>query len=102
MPEWLPCVIMVSTFIVCWPVAGSLTLKYSTKSTISISTEPLGDVQVKTGASDASSPSAMGMVINLATPTGGDNAPSLLDQQCICMGVARFLPGGRHLLSRRA
>ncbi len=39
---------------------------------ISISTESLGDVQVKTGASDASSPSAMGMVINLATPTGGD------------------------------
>jgi hypothetical protein len=40
---------------------------------ISISTESLGDVQVKTGASDASSPSAMGMVINLATPTGGDD-----------------------------
>jgi hypothetical protein len=40
---------------------------------ISISTESLGDVQVKTGASDASSPSAMGMVINLATPTGGDS-----------------------------
>jgi hypothetical protein len=39
---------------------------------ISISTESLGDVQVKTGATDASSPSAMGMVINLATPTGGD------------------------------
>ena len=39
---------------------------------ISISTESLGDVQVKTGASDASSPSAMGMVISLATPTGGD------------------------------
>jgi hypothetical protein len=39
---------------------------------ISIGTESLGDVQVKTGASDASSPSAMGMVINLATPTGGD------------------------------
>jgi hypothetical protein len=40
---------------------------------ISISTESLGDVQVKTGATDASSPSAMGMVINLATPTGGDS-----------------------------
>lgn len=39
---------------------------------ISISTESLGDVQVKTGASDASSPAAMGMVINIATPTGGD------------------------------
>jgi hypothetical protein len=40
---------------------------------ISISTESLGDIQVKTGANDASSPSAMGMVINMATPTGGDN-----------------------------
>ena len=39
---------------------------------ISISTESLGDVQVKTGANDASSPAAMGMVINIATPTGGD------------------------------
>jgi hypothetical protein len=39
---------------------------------ISISTESLGDVQIKTGAMDASSPAAMGMVINLATPTGGD------------------------------
>ncbi len=39
---------------------------------ISISTESLGDIQVKTGAADASSPSAMGMVINMATPTGGN------------------------------
>jgi carboxypeptidase family protein/TonB-dependent receptor-like protein len=39
---------------------------------ISISTESLGDIQVKTGAIDASSPSAMGMVINMATPTGGN------------------------------
>lgn len=39
---------------------------------ISISTESLGDIQVKTGANDASSPAAMGMVINIATPTGGD------------------------------
>ncbi len=39
---------------------------------ISISTESLGDVQIKTGAMDASSPAAMGMVINLASPTGGD------------------------------
>jgi hypothetical protein len=39
---------------------------------ISISTESLGDIQVKTGAVDASSPSAMGMVINMATPTGGN------------------------------
>jgi hypothetical protein len=40
---------------------------------ISISTESLGDIQVKTGASDASSPAAMGMVINIATPTGSDH-----------------------------
>jgi len=39
---------------------------------ISMSTESLGDIQVKTGANDASSPAAMGMVINMATPTGGD------------------------------
>jgi hypothetical protein len=39
---------------------------------ISISTESLGDIQVKTGGADASSPSAMGMVINMATPTGGN------------------------------
>jgi hypothetical protein len=39
---------------------------------ISISTESLGDVQVKTGANDASSPAAMGMVISMATPTGGN------------------------------
>ncbi len=39
---------------------------------ISISTESLGDIQVKTGANDASSPAAMGMVINIATPTGSD------------------------------
>jgi len=48
---------------------------------ISISTESLGDVQIKTGAMDASSPAAMGMVINLASPTGGDQfhgAASLL------------------------
>jgi hypothetical protein len=39
---------------------------------ISISTEALGDIQVKTGAAEASSPSAMGMVINMATPTGSN------------------------------
>jgi hypothetical protein len=39
---------------------------------ISISTEALGDIQVKTGAADASSPSAMGMVINMATPSGSN------------------------------
>jgi Carboxypeptidase regulatory-like domain/TonB dependent receptor/TonB-dependent Receptor Plug Domain len=39
---------------------------------ISISTESLGDIQVKTGGQDASSPAAMGMVINIASPTGGD------------------------------
>ena len=41
-------------------------------NTISISNEALGDVEIKTGANDASSPAAMGMVINLASPTGSD------------------------------
>ena len=48
---------------------------------ISISTESLGDIQIKTGGQDASSPAAMGMVINLASPTGSDQfhgAASLL------------------------
>lgn len=39
---------------------------------ISLSPEALGDVQVKTGGVDASSPTAMGMVINVATRTGTD------------------------------
>jgi hypothetical protein len=39
---------------------------------VSISTEALGDIEIKTGAADASAPSAMGMVINMASPTGGD------------------------------
>ena len=41
-------------------------------NTISIGNEALGDIQIKTGANDASSPAAMGMVINLASPTGSD------------------------------
>ena len=41
-------------------------------NTISISNESLGDIQIKTGANDASSPAAMGMVINLASPVGSD------------------------------
>ena len=41
-------------------------------NTISIGNEALGDIQIKTGANEASSPSAMGMVINLASPTGSD------------------------------
>jgi hypothetical protein len=41
-------------------------------NSISIGNESLGDIQIKTGANDASSPAAMGMVINLASPTGGD------------------------------
>lgn len=40
---------------------------------ISMTTEALSDIQIKTGANDASSPAAMGMVINMATPSGGDN-----------------------------
>lgn len=39
---------------------------------ISISTESLADIQIKTGGQDASSPAAMGMVINIASPTGSD------------------------------
>ncbi len=41
-------------------------------NTISISNESLGDIQIKTGGNDASSPAAMGMVINLASPVGSD------------------------------
>jgi hypothetical protein len=41
-------------------------------NTISIGNEALGDIEIKTGANDASSPAAMGMVINLASPTGAD------------------------------
>jgi hypothetical protein len=39
---------------------------------VSLSTEALGDVKITTGVADASAPSAMGMVINLATPGGAD------------------------------
>ncbi len=41
-------------------------------NTISIANESLGDIQIKTGANDASSPAAMGMVMNLASPVGAD------------------------------
>ena len=41
-------------------------------NTISIANESLGDLQIKTGANEASSPAAMGMVINLASPVGSD------------------------------
>ena len=41
-------------------------------NTISISNESVGDIQIKTGANDASSPAAMGMVINLGSPVGSD------------------------------
>jgi hypothetical protein len=41
-------------------------------NSISIANESLGDIQIKTGANDASSPAAMGMVINMASPTGSD------------------------------
>ncbi|WP_158615478.1 TonB-dependent receptor [Acidipila sp. EB88] len=41
-------------------------------NTISIANESLGDIQIKTGGNDASSPAAMGMVINLASPSGSD------------------------------
>ncbi|MBV9268836.1 MAG: TonB-dependent receptor [Acidobacteriaceae bacterium] len=39
---------------------------------ISISTASLADIQIKTGGADASSPAAMGSVINIASPTGSD------------------------------
>jgi hypothetical protein len=41
-------------------------------NSISIANESLGDIQIKTGGNDASSPAAMGMVINLASPVGSD------------------------------
>lgn len=41
-------------------------------NTISIANESLGDIQIKTGGNDASSPAAMGMVINLASPVGSN------------------------------
>jgi hypothetical protein len=41
-------------------------------NTISISNESIGDIQTVTGANEASSPAAMGMVINLASPSGSD------------------------------
>jgi hypothetical protein len=41
-------------------------------NSISIANESLGDIQIKTGGNDASSPAAMGMVINLASPGGSD------------------------------
>ena len=41
-------------------------------NTISIGNEALGDIEIKTGANDTLSPAAMGMVINLASPTGAD------------------------------
>jgi hypothetical protein len=67
---------------------------------ISISTESLGDVQVKTGASDASSPSAMGMVINLATPTGGDEYHGVLALLYSPRGLnGNNTPGGNSAIS---
>lgn len=39
---------------------------------ISIANESLGDIQIKTGGNDASSPAAMGMVLNLASPVGSE------------------------------
>jgi len=51
----------VGSFQQNWPSNG-----------ISISNESLGDIQIKTGANDASSPAAMGMVINMSSPTGSD------------------------------
>jgi hypothetical protein len=41
-------------------------------NTISIPNEGLGDIKTVTGGNEASSPAAMGMVINLATPSGSD------------------------------
>lgn len=62
---------------------------------ISIANESLGDIQIKTGANDASSPAAMGMVINLASPVGGDTYHGSL---FYLIGPASFnannVPGG--------
>lgn len=51
----------VGSFQQNWPSNG-----------ISISNESLGGVQIVTGGNDATSPAAMGMVINLASPAGSD------------------------------
>ncbi|WP_041586050.1 TonB-dependent receptor [Terriglobus saanensis] len=51
----------IGSFVQNWP-----------SNTISIANESLGDIQIKTGGNDASSPAAMGMVINLASPVGAD------------------------------
>ena len=67
---------------------------------ISISTEALGDIQVKTGAVEASSPSAMGMVINMATPTGSNQfhgvASLLWSPRAL---TANNTPGGQSAVS---
>lgn len=64
-------------------------------NTISIANESLGDIQIKTGANEASSPSAMGMVINLASPVGSDRYHGSL---VYLIGPASFngnnVPGG--------
>lgn len=66
-------------------------------NTISISNESLGDIQIKTGGNDASSPAAMGMVINLASPVGSDQfhgtflwltGPASLNANNVAGGVA--------------
>lgn len=41
-------------------------------NSISIANESLGDLQIKTGGNDASSPAAMGMVINIGSPVGAN------------------------------
>ena len=41
-------------------------------NSISIANESLGDLQIKTGGNDASSPAAMGMVINIGSPVGSN------------------------------
>lgn len=41
-------------------------------NSISIANESLGDIQIKTGGNDASSPAAMGMVINIGSPVGSN------------------------------
>jgi hypothetical protein len=85
----------------CWTGADISSFEQNWPSNfIRISTESSGDIQVKTGASDASSPSAMRMVINMATPTGGDQfhgVLSLLDSPQALN--SNNTPGGQSALS---
>jgi hypothetical protein len=68
---------------------------------ISISTEALSDIQIKTGGQEASSPAAMGMVINLSTASGGDqfHGSASVEYQPLALN-ANNTPGGASAASK--